>query len=152
MRFYLETYGCTANFGNSKDFEAALVQEGHFPSDPEKAELFVINTCAVTEKTERKIMRRLRQLQGDRLIIAGCISVALPESLKCIDCRKCLGILSRVSANGIFAGFQDYSSSKTQSVFIRSCEIGPLWHSEHCRRLHRCLQLLHCKKGTWGIG
>jgi len=53
MRFYLETHGCTANRGNSEAFSDALIEKGHLPVSLEEAELVIVNTCAVTERTER---------------------------------------------------------------------------------------------------
>jgi len=101
MKFYIETYGCTANQGNSQDLARALQEMGHIPSSLEEADAVIVNTCAVTEKTERKVVRRLSLLQGERLIVAGCLSVAVPESISGISCRERLGLLNRSSAAGI---------------------------------------------------
>ena len=101
MKFYIETYGCTSNFGNSQDAAEALEEKGHVPSSPEEADAVIVNTCAVTEKTERKILRRLNLLQGKRLVIAGCLSTALPESIRQITCQDRLGLLNRSSAEKI---------------------------------------------------
>jgi threonylcarbamoyladenosine tRNA methylthiotransferase CDKAL1 len=101
MKFYIETYGCTANFGNSQDAAEALEEKGHVTSSLEEADAVIVNTCAVTEKTERKILRRLSLLQGKRLVVAGCLSAALPESIRQISCRDRLGLLNRSSAEKI---------------------------------------------------
>jgi tRNA A37 methylthiotransferase MiaB len=81
MKFYIETYGCTANFGNSQDMAESLQEMGHISSPLDEADAVIVNTCAVTEKTERKILRRLSLLQGKRLVVAGCLCTALPESI-----------------------------------------------------------------------
>lgn len=107
MKFYIETYGCTANMGNSREAEAALLERGHLPSSEDGADVVIVNTCAVTEKTERKIKRRLRQLQGDRLVIAGCLATALPEALEDIECRKMVGLLGRSAALEVSGLFED---------------------------------------------
>jgi len=107
MKFYIETYGCTANQGNSQDLARALEDMGHIPSTLEEADAVIVNTCAVTEKTERKVVRRLGLLQGERLIVAGCLSVAVPESIRAISCRERLGLLNRSSAAGISDIFND---------------------------------------------
>ena len=101
MRFYIETYGCTANMGNSQELAEALQEMGHIPSSMDRADAIVLNTCAVTEKTERKVLRRLRQLQGDRLVVAGCLPAALPASISGLSCRGILGLLNRCSAGRI---------------------------------------------------
>lgn len=95
MRFHIETYGCTANLGNSRTAEAALSKLGHQATSLEDAEIVIVNTCAVTEKTVRKILKRLNKLQGSRLIIAGCLTAALPFSIERIDCRLKTGILAK---------------------------------------------------------
>lgn len=107
MKFYIETFGCTANFGNSQETADALRLMGHQPSSLEEADAVIVNTCAVTEKTERKILRRLSQLQGKRLILAGCLSAALPDSICQISCRKRLGLLDRFAAGKIADLFED---------------------------------------------
>lgn len=101
MKFYIETYGCTANLGNSKEAEAALLEMGHLPASLAQADIVIVNTCAVTEKTERKIKRRLSQIQGDRLVIAGCMATALPGSVEDIKCLKRMGILGGSVASEI---------------------------------------------------
>jgi threonylcarbamoyladenosine tRNA methylthiotransferase CDKAL1 len=105
MKFYIETFGCTANLGNSQDLARALQEMGHIPSTLEEADAVIVNTCAVTEMTERKVVRRLGQLQGERLIVAGCLSIAMLESIGGIRCRERQGLLNRSSAAGISALF-----------------------------------------------
>lgn len=123
MKFYIETFGCTSNFGNSHDAARALQKMGHIPSTLEEAEAVIVNTCAVTEKTERKILQRLRLLQGDRLVVAGCLSAALPGSIGEISCRGLVGPLNRdatVKIAGLFpfgesggTGNSVYSASRS---------------------------------------
>lgn len=96
---------------------------GHIPSTLEEAEAVIVNTCAVTEKTERKILQRLRLLQGDRLVVAGCLSAALPGSIGEISCRGFVGPLNRdaaVKIAGLFpfgesggTGNSQYSASRS---------------------------------------
>lgn len=87
--------------GNSIDAGNALTSLGHTPSPIEEADVIIVNTCAVTEKTERKIVKRLRQLQGDHLIIAGCLPVAVPASLEQISCLRRMGPLNKTTINEI---------------------------------------------------
>lgn len=105
MRFYLETYGCAANRGNSEAFASALVAAGHLRSSLEEADLVIVNTCAVTERTERNILRRLSQLQGGRLVVAGCLPSAIPEAVRDLRCREVLGIISGLSGRRIGEAF-----------------------------------------------
>jgi threonylcarbamoyladenosine tRNA methylthiotransferase CDKAL1 len=84
--------------GNSREAEEELIRLGHISSSLDEAEVVVINTCVVTEKTERKILRRLCQLQGRGLVIAGCFAIVMPRSLEGIACSKVVGILNRSTA------------------------------------------------------
>ena len=115
MKFYIETYGCTANMGNSQDLARALQEMGHVPTSLDEADAVIVNTCAVTEKTERKVLRRLSLLQGERLIVAGCLSVAIPKSISHINCRERLGLLNQSSAAVISEVFNE-SRSHSQEV------------------------------------
>lgn len=112
MKFYIETFGCTANFGNSQEVSGALQENGHIPSSLEEAEAVIVNTCAVTEKTERKIIQRLRLLQGDRLVVAGCLSAALPGIVGEISCRERLGTLNKEAALRIAGLFSHLDPGK----------------------------------------
>jgi threonylcarbamoyladenosine tRNA methylthiotransferase CDKAL1 len=124
MKFYIETYGCTANFGNTQDAAEALEEKGHVPSSLEEADAVIVNTCAVTEKTERKILRRLSLLQGKRLVVAGCLSTALPESILQISCRDRLGLLNRSSAEKI-ADLFGHSASTNLHISSESIPNAP---------------------------
>ncbi|HSV42734.1 MAG TPA: tRNA (N(6)-L-threonylcarbamoyladenosine(37)-C(2))-methylthiotransferase [Methanomassiliicoccales archaeon] len=85
MRFYVETFGCTMNQGESRDLADALISLGHDRVVSElEADLVLINTCVVIKPTELKIMRRLRQLnqEGKDMIIAGCLPAVQMDVLK----------------------------------------------------------------------
>ena len=119
MKFHIETYGCTSNHGNSNQVEEALLSRGHTLSSIDEADVIIVNTCAVTEKTERKILKRLSQLEGSRLVIAGCLPVANPGSVEQISCRKRLGVLNRSAAMEIAGSFSDgFSGNLSQEKCI----------------------------------
>ena len=84
MKFFVETYGCTMNQGESAELSSYLRSTGHQQVlSEEEADTALVNTCVVIEPTERKIMRRLRQLRDDgkRLIIVGCMASVGREGL-----------------------------------------------------------------------
>ncbi|NYT03020.1 MAG: hypothetical protein GKC10_09745, partial [Methanosarcinales archaeon] len=95
MKFYIETYGCTANFGNSREAAEELCRLGHVPADLRSADVLIINSCAVTARTERRLQKRLRQLEGRRLVVAGCLPQAVPQSLQGIRMHGAVGVLNR---------------------------------------------------------
>ncbi|WP_435070135.1 tRNA (N(6)-L-threonylcarbamoyladenosine(37)-C(2))-methylthiotransferase [Haloplanus sp. C73] len=81
-RYHIETYGCTANRGESRAIEQRLRDGGHHPADgPEDADVAILNTCTVVEKTERNMLRRAEELQDETgdLVVTGCMALAQGE-------------------------------------------------------------------------
>lgn len=73
---YLETYGCSANQNNSEIMRGLLVQSGlDMVSNPELADIIIINTCIVKGPTENTAKQRIRELEklNKPIIIAGCM-------------------------------------------------------------------------------
>lgn len=84
---YIETYGCWLNKGESGIMLSLLEEAGFIKiGTPEKADLIIVNTCAVRDETERKILRRLKTLNtirkpDSKLLIAGCLATYRPGFL-----------------------------------------------------------------------
>ena len=84
-RYHIETYGCTSNRGESRQIEAALRDAGHYRVDgPESADVAIMNSCTVVEKTERNMLRRARELEAETadLIVTGCMALAQGEEFE----------------------------------------------------------------------
>ncbi|KZN25562.1 tRNA modifying enzyme [Haladaptatus sp. R4] len=84
-RYHIETYGCTSNRGESRQIESALRDAGHYRVEgPEGADVAIMNTCTVVEKTERNMVRRAKELQSETadLIITGCMALAQGEEFR----------------------------------------------------------------------
>jgi len=75
---YFETFGCVANKNNTEIMKGLCRQSGlEITNNPDIADFLVINTCIVKEPTEKKIERRIQDLQNQYpkkpMIIAGCM-------------------------------------------------------------------------------
>ncbi|MBU4085989.1 MAG: tRNA (N(6)-L-threonylcarbamoyladenosine(37)-C(2))-methylthiotransferase [Nanoarchaeota archaeon] len=73
---YIETYGCSANQNNSEIIKGKLINAGtELVSNPEIADIILINTCIVKEPTENSIKQRIIDLEklNKPIIIAGCM-------------------------------------------------------------------------------
>ncbi|MFB6091451.1 MAG: tRNA (N(6)-L-threonylcarbamoyladenosine(37)-C(2))-methylthiotransferase [Haloquadratum sp.] len=84
-RYHIETYGCTSNRGESRQIESALRDAGHHPVDgPEEADVAILNTCTVVEKTERNMLRRAEELEDETadLIVTGCMALAQGDEFR----------------------------------------------------------------------
>jgi tRNA-2-methylthio-N6-dimethylallyladenosine synthase len=62
-RVYLETYGCQMNIADSQTVSAVLRRAGYSSAErPEDADVILINTCAIREHAEERVLGRLSDL------------------------------------------------------------------------------------------
>lgn len=85
--FHTTTYGCTANQNNSEILVGLLTQSGYqLTNNPKIADILIINTCIVKQKTENKIKRKIQDLaklySKKLLIITGCMPETDTKSIK----------------------------------------------------------------------
>jgi MiaB-like tRNA modifying enzyme len=80
-RYHIETYGCTSNRGESREIERRLRDAGHHRTTLEEADVAILNTCTVVEKTERNMLRRAEELAEEvaDLYVTGCMALAQGE-------------------------------------------------------------------------
>lgn len=92
MRYFVESYGCTMNFGEGRQLSQRMNSMGHVEVDSiDDADIVILNTCTVVDTTEKKMIRRMGELKkaGKDVVVTGCmakvqknrITVRLPESL-----------------------------------------------------------------------
>mgnify|MGYP000439186910 CR=1 FL=1 len=84
-RYHIETYGCTSNRGESREIERRLRDAGHRRVDgPDAADVSILNTCTVVEKTERNMLRRAEELADETadLYVTGCMALAQGEEFR----------------------------------------------------------------------
>lgn len=89
VRYYIETYGCTSNRGETQMIERRLRDAGHRPTDLAAADVAIINTCTVVETTERRMRRRVEELTAATVdvIVTGCMALAQPDEFDDYDVR-----------------------------------------------------------------
>jgi len=82
-RVYLETYGCQMNVADSELIVGALGRAGYEATDsPEDADVLLVNTCAVRDNAEQRVIGRMGELQrfkrpGGVLGVVGCMAQRL---------------------------------------------------------------------------
>ena len=86
MKIALTTLGCKLNYAETSTYERGFVAHGlEVVAWSQPADVFVINTCAVTETAEKKsrnLMRRAHKLAPDALIVVtGCYAELKKEKL-----------------------------------------------------------------------
>ena len=79
---YIETYGCQMNVSDSELMAGILTRAGYkMTDDAESANVILINTCAIRENAEEKVLNRLKHLNAIKrrnpnmvLGICGCMA------------------------------------------------------------------------------
>jgi len=86
-RIYIETYGCQMNVSDSELMLGVLAQEGYVRTDdPAIADVMLVNTCAVRDHAEQRVLGRMGELKrhkrpGDVLGVVGCMAQRLGPTL-----------------------------------------------------------------------
>ncbi|MEA3246905.1 MAG: tRNA (N6-isopentenyl adenosine(37)-C2)-methylthiotransferase MiaB [Gemmatimonadota bacterium] len=95
---YLETYGCQMNVADSELMLGKLAAAGYATADgPDGADVILVNTCAVRENAEQRVIGRLtdlrRHMKPDTVLgVTGCMAQRLGERLLDADSRVSLVI------------------------------------------------------------
>ena len=88
-RAYVETYGCQMNISDGELMEGILTNDGfEIVEAPEDADVVLVNTCAIREHAENRVLGRVAQLNGlkrerPELVIGvtGCMAQRMGETL-----------------------------------------------------------------------
>ena len=90
-RVYIETYGCQMNVSDSELMSGILTRNGYEMVDRlENANVVLLNTCAIRENAEEKVLNRLvhlhhrKRVQSD-LVLGVCGCMAQHMKTKLID-------------------------------------------------------------------
>jgi tRNA-2-methylthio-N6-dimethylallyladenosine synthase len=86
---YVETYGCQMNVSDSELMLGKLAAEGYAAVDhPDGADVILVNTCAIRDHAEQRVIGRLGELKrnmkpGAIVGVTGCMAQRLgPQLLK----------------------------------------------------------------------
>jgi len=122
VAFY--TQGCKLNFSETSSISRQLVNEGYQKVDfKDKADIYVINTCSVTENADKECKRIVRSALKTSpeafVVIVGCYAQLKPEQISEIDgVDLVLGATEKFKLNHYLNDL-----SKKQTTEILSCEI-----------------------------
>lgn len=88
-RAYVETYGCQMNISDGELMQGVLAERGYeIVGTPEEADVVLVNTCAVREHAEQRVLGRVGQLSALKrerpdlvLGVTGCMAQRLGAEL-----------------------------------------------------------------------
>ncbi len=86
MKVSYHTLGCKVNQCDTHNLALALARRGYETSlDDGTADIILINTCAVTNESERKCRQLIRKLKQERpealIVVTGCYAQTKPEEV-----------------------------------------------------------------------
>lgn len=122
VAFY--TLGCKLNFSETSTIARGFVNEGFDRVDfSESADMYVINTCSVTDNADKKFKTVVKQAQKGNphafIAAVGCYAQLKPEELAAVD-----GVDLVLGATEKFK-IRDYINDLSKNDFgeVHSCEI-----------------------------
>jgi threonylcarbamoyladenosine tRNA methylthiotransferase MtaB len=86
----LHTLGCKLNYSETSAMERLLENDGFVKKDfTEEADVYLINTCSVTENADRECRQLVRRIQRQApqamVVITGCYAQLKPKEIAAID-------------------------------------------------------------------
>src|SRR5215217_172995 len=84
------TLGCKLNYSETSTLSRHLEAEGFVKKDfEEEADVYVINTCSVTENADKECRMLVRRIQrrapGSFVVITGCYAQLKPQEIASIE-------------------------------------------------------------------
>ncbi len=128
VAFY--TLGCKLNFSETSTIARSFTEEGFHRVDfSEKAEIYVINTCSVTENADKRfktIVKRALNVNPEAFVIAvGCYAQLKPHELAAVDgVDLVLGATEKFKVTSYLNDLlNNVNDTTTSGAVIHSCEI-----------------------------
>src|SRR5688500_5724877 len=86
---YIETYGCQMNISDTELMHGILAEKGYSAAEgPGDADVILVNTCAVRDHAEQRVLGRVGQLQQYRegrpgvvIGVTGCMAERMGDDL-----------------------------------------------------------------------
>lgn len=121
----LHTLGCKLNFAETSTIGNQFLINGYKIVDfKEEADIYVFNTCTVTESAEKEcrqlVRRALRKNPNAFVIITGCYAQLRPEDLANID-----GVDAVLGSNekfNLFSILNSFEKNKPTCVYVSSTD------------------------------
>src|SRR5678815_828241 len=86
----LHTLGCKLNYSETSAIGRMLEQDGFIKTDfDEIADVYVINTCSVTDNADKECRQLVRRIQrrspASMVVVTGCYAQLKPEEIASIQ-------------------------------------------------------------------
>src|SRR4051795_10218847 len=118
------TLGCKLNYSETSTLSRLLQNEGFEKKDfDDKADVYVINTCSVTDNADKECRQLVRRIQrkspGSMVVVTGCYAQLKPKEIAAIKGVDL--VLGAAEKFNIAHHLKDLT--KNDSAKICSCDI-----------------------------
>tara|TARA_B100001996_G_scaffold378192_1_gene361952 strand:+ start:1513 stop:2799 length:1287 start_codon:yes stop_codon:yes gene_type:complete len=119
LKFAYHTFGCKVNFADSCMISRQLVEQGLSQVNiNEDADIFILNTCSVTENADRKAQKFIKKLNikypESKIIVTGCYA-----ELKPTEISKIKGVSKVIGLNDKF-NTEEYYNLISENIITKS--------------------------------
>jgi len=102
LKFAYHTFGCKVNFADSCMISRQLIEQGLSQvSINEEADIYILNTCSVTENADKKAQKFIKKLNikypESKIVVTGCYA-----ELKPLEISKIKGVSKVIGLNDKF--------------------------------------------------
>ena len=95
MKFYIYTLGCKVNTYESNVMKDKLINSGYIEGNENNSDIYIINTCTVTNTSDNKSLKVVRQVKRNHedaiVVVVGCMSQVNSNLLDEINVSIILG-------------------------------------------------------------
>ena len=117
MKFYVCNLGCKVNTYESNIMTESLIRNGLTLTEPENADIVIVNTCSVTDVALKKSLKMIRRFKDKIVAVVGCTSQIRPDLVKDMDNVKI--VLGNANKSKIYDYIKEYLENQIQIIDIR---------------------------------
>ena len=119
LKFAYHTFGCKVNFADSCMISRQLVEQGLSQVNiNENADIYILNTCSVTENADRKAQKFIKKLNvkypESKIIVTGCYA-----ELKPAEISKIKGVSKVIGLNDKF-NIKEYYNLISENIISKN--------------------------------
>lgn len=139
MKFNIITLGCKVNSYESNFMKEALVKNGFsFCSENDKCDILILNTCTVTDTSDKKSLKEVRRLKRENphaiLVVCGCSVQNDKNKYDNLDIDVLMGNINKSNIANIINEYLDKKTpleyvAKTRDLNFENMEINSFDHT-----------------------
>ena len=132
MKFNIITLGCKVNSYESNFMKEALIKNGFsFCNENKKCDILILNTCTVTDTSDKKSMKEVRRLKRENpkaiLVVCGCSVQNNKGSYEGYDIDILMG---NINKHNIVNVINEYLDKRTPLEYIAKTRALPFENME----------------------